>query len=313
MPKVWFEKCAKSCVVLFVCEPFRGIAATLWANFVNLKSGIFTVNRYENGEIHLDVQIPVNNQHCLILGSVSPPDAQLLSTLLLAHSLKKDGARKVTLVLPYLAYARHDKDKLGQSMATAWIGSIFEASGCDDVICVDLHSKTAKQLFPIPLISISSAGVFAEAMKTHGLCGATIVAPDEGAIARCEAVKMAAGMPPGEIPYFEKHRTETGIVHTGPIGPVGSRAVIIDDILDTGITLISACEMLARSGVKEISVMVTHGLFTGDRWNRLWQIGVERIFCTDSVPRPANTDIDRIVTLSIVPLLESMLASFGDI
>ena len=54
-------------------------------------------------------------------------------------------------------------------------------------------------------ISISSAGVFAEAMKTHGLCGATIVAPDEGAIARCEAVKMAAGMPPGEIPYFEKH------------------------------------------------------------------------------------------------------------
>jgi ribose-phosphate pyrophosphokinase len=244
---------------------------------------------------------------------VSPPDAQLLSTLLLAHTLKKEGASKVTAVLPYMAYARHDKDKPGQSIATAWLGSIFEASGCDGVISVDLHSKTVKELFPIPLLSIASAGLFAEAMKQHGLCGATIVAPDEGAIARCEAVRMVAGLPPAEIPYFEKHRTKTGIVHSGPIGWVDSRAVIVDDILDTGITLISACEKLAGAGVKEITVMVTHGLFTGERWKRLWQLGVERIFCTDSVPRTAKADRDGIVTLSIVPLLQSSLGSFGDI
>ncbi len=299
-------------MVLFTFEAFRTLAAALRAHLPDLRSGTFTLARFENEELHLDIQTPANDEHCLILGSVSPPDVQLLSTLLLAHTLKKEGARKVTAILPYLAYARHDKDKPGQSMATAWIGSVFEASGCDGVICVDLHSKTAQQLFPIPLISISSAGVFADAMKRHGLSGATIVAPDEGAIARCEAVRMAAGMPPGEIPYFEKHRTQTGIVHAGPIGQVASRAVIIDDILDTGVTLISACEKLARAGVKEISVMVTHGLFTGERWKQLWQIGVRRIFCTDSVPRPSNADMDGIVTLSIAPLLDSALASFGD-
>ena len=279
----------------------------------DLGSGTFTVDRFENGEMHLAVQTPINGAHCLILGSISPPDGQLLSTLLLAHTLKKEGAGKVTGVLPYLAYARHDKDKPGQSMATAWIGSIFEASGCDGVISVDLHSKAAKQLFPIPLISTSSAGVFAEAMKRHGLCGATMVAPDEGAIARCEAVRTAGGLPPAEIPYFEKHRTETGIIQSGPIGQVGTRALIVDDILDTGITLLSACEKLAGAGVKEISVMVTHGLFTGERWKQLWQIGVKRIFCTDSVPRPGGSDVDGIVTLSIVPLLASALSSFGDI
>jgi ribose-phosphate pyrophosphokinase len=302
-----------SCVVLFACEAFRGVAAALRAHLPELRGGTFTVDRYENGEMHLHIPTRVNTEHCLILGSVSPPDAQLLSTLLLAHTLKKEGAGKVTLVLPYLAYARHDKGKPGQSMATAWIGSIFEASGCDAVISVDLHSPTAKQLFPIPLISISSASVFADAIKQHGLCGATIVAPDEGAIARCEAVRTAVGLPPAEIPYFEKHRTETGIVHAGPLGQVGSRAAIIDDILDTGITLISACEKLAGAGVKEISIMVTHGLFTGERWKQLWQLGVARIFCTDSVPRPANAEMGGVVTLSTVPLLASALASFGDI
>lgn len=300
-------------MVLFACEGFPSVAAALQERLSYLKKGAFTVSRFENGEMHLDIQPPINGAHCVILGSISPPDAQLVSTLLLAHTLKKEGARKVTAVLPYLAYARHDKDKPGESMATAWIGSIVEASGCDGVISVDVHSKAAKQLFPVPLISISSAGVFAEAMKRYGLCGATIVAPDEGAMARCEAVRTAGGLPPAEIPYFEKHRTEKGIVHSGPIGRVGAQVVIIDDILDTGITLISACEKLAKAGVKEISVMVTHGLFTGERWRQLWQTGVKRIFCTDSVPCNTKPDREGIVTLSIVPLLASALSSFGDL
>lgn len=89
--------------------------------------------------------------------------------------------------------------------------------------------------------------------------------------------------------------------------------MIIDDILDTGITLISACEKLARVGVKDISVMVAHGLFTGERWKQLWKIGVKRIFCSDSFPRLGSSAVDGIVTLSIVPLLASALSSFGDV
>lgn len=298
-------------MVLFACEGFQATAARLQAQLFDVKDGNFKVQRFENGELHVDVHTPINGEPCLILGSISPPDARLLSTLLLAHTLKKEGANKVTVVLPYLAYARHDKKKTGQSMATAWIGSIFEASGCDRVITVDLHSEKAKPLFPIPLISLSSAGVFADAMKRHALDGATVVAPDEGAIARCEAVRTAAGLPPAEIPYFEKHRTETGIVHSGPIGQVGAQALLIDDILDTGTTLVSACEKLASAGVKEINVMVTHGLFTGERWKHLWQVRVKRIFCTDSVPRATPAE-DRIVTLSIVPLLASAISSGGE-
>jgi ribose-phosphate pyrophosphokinase len=294
-------------MILFAFETYAATAAALQSAMGQLQLGRFQVARFENGELHLEVETRGAAEHCVVLGSIAPPDEQLLSTLLLAHTLKKEGASKITAVLPYLGYARHDKDKPGQSMATAWVGSLVKASGCDRVITVDVHSDKAKRLFSVPVVSLSPAAVFAEAMIQYGLARATVVAPDEGAIGRCEAVRTAAGMAPGKVPYFEKHRTETGIIHAGPVGEVGSQAVIVDDILDTGGTLVSACEKLSTAGVDEINVMVTHGLFTGTRWMDLYRFGVKRIFCTDSVPLPAGVDGDGIVRLSIVPLLAKEL------
>ena len=89
-------------MVLFAFEEFQAVADAVRTHLRGLRSGSFTVDRYENEEIHLSIQTSVDDQHCLILGSVSPPDAQLLSTLLLAHTLKKEGASKVTAVLPYM-------------------------------------------------------------------------------------------------------------------------------------------------------------------------------------------------------------------
>ena len=294
-------------MILFAFETHAATAAALQSAMGQLQLGRFQVARFENGELHVEVETRCTAEHCVVLGSIAPPDEQLLSTLLLAHTLKKEGASKVTAVLPYLGYARHDKDKPGQSIATAWAGSLVKASGCDEVITVDAHSEKTKRLFPVPLVSLSPAAVFAEAMTRYGLARATVVAPDEGAIGRCEAVRTAAGMAPGKVPYFEKRRTETGIIHAGPIGEVGRQAVIVDDILDTGGTLVSACEKLSATGVEEVDVMVTHGLFTGTRWKDLYRFGVKRIFCTDSVPLPVGVDGDGIVRLSIIPLLAKEL------
>jgi len=294
-------------VILFAFDQYADIALELKKAIGQLQPGTFRTDRFENGELHAHVDTPVTAQPCLVLGSIAPPDEQLLSVLLLAHTLKKEGARQVTAVLPYLGYARDDKDKPGQSLATAWVGSLIRASGCDQVITVDVHSVKTKQLFPVPLVSLCPAGIFAEAIARYGLADATLVAPDEGAISRCEAVRAAVGMSSSKIPYFEKHRTETGIINAGPIGDVGRRAVIIDDILDTGGTLVSACEQLSKTGVEEIEVMVTHGLFTGMRWKDLYRLGVKRIFCTNSVPLPAGVEGQSIVRLSITPLLAKEL------
>jgi len=294
-------------MILFAFEAYRPMAASL-ANASGVTLGCFDAARFENAEVYVHLETRVMSEECAILGSVAPPDEQMLFTLLLAHTLKKEGARRVTAILPYLAYARHDKNKPGESLATAWLGETFRASGIDEVITIDVHSERAKGLFPIPVQSLSPAEIFAAALRRYGLSGATIVAPDEGAISRCDAVQIALGRNAGAIPYFEKRRTSGGITHVGLIGKTGPQVVIVDDILDTGATLVSACEKLREAGAQDINIMVAHGLFTGERWKRLWQLGVERVFCTDSVPLPWGADASRIVRLSIAQLIERQLS-----
>jgi len=292
-------------MIIFALEAFEPMAVTL-AKSVEATIGQFRAARFENQELHLDLETSVRNENCFVVGSIAPPDQQLLSSLLLAHTLKKEGARRVTAIFPYLAYARDDKDNPGKSLATAWAGSLTRASGFDELITVDVHSERARRLFPIPVLSLSPADVFADALGRYALRDATIVAPDGGAIGRCEAVRRAAGMAPAKIPYFEKQRTSTGITHIGPIGEVGRTSVLVDDILDTGGTLLSACGKLRQAGVDQITIMVTHGLFTGEAWKGLWSLGVRRILCTDSIPPSGMGETD-IVRLSIVPLLAKEL------
>ncbi len=294
-------------MILFSLNQYEVMGAELSA-VPGLRTGGFQLGRYDNGELHAAVQTPVAGQECLILGSIAPPEEQLVSVLLLAHTLRKEGARRLSALLPYMAYSRQDKDKPGESLAVALTGRLLEAAGFDQVITVDVHSEADKRLSSIPIISLEPAELFADALRKHKLTDAPIVAPDNGAITRSRAVQRAAGIPEGEIPYFRKQRVGSGIVHAGPIGKVGTRAVIVDDILDTGTTLVSACRKLVEVGVREIYVMITHGLFTGERWRELWQLNVKRVFCTDAVPLRSDLDKANIETLSIVPLLRRQLA-----
>jgi ribose-phosphate pyrophosphokinase len=294
-------------MILFSFSAYEHVAQQLKI-IPSLQAGRFTVGRYDNQELHASVEGLVSGEHCLILGTIAPPDERLLSVMLLAQTLKKERADTITAVLPYLAYSRQDKDKSGESLGTAWVGALLKTSVIDQVLTVDAHSERDKQLFPIPLISLPTATLFAEAIKKHRLTDATIVAPDNGAISRCEAVKRAAGMPIGETPHFEKRRTEKGIVHYGPVGKVGAKVVIVDDMIDTGGTLVSACEKLRVVGVEEIYILVSHGLFTESSWTKLWSLGVRRIFCTDTVPLRSGIEASNITVLSVVPLIRERLS-----
>jgi ribose-phosphate pyrophosphokinase len=239
-------------MIVFPCPEFERMAAALCEAVPGLATGVFRAGRFNNGELFMRVETLVHGEDCAILGSVSPPDSQLLSTLLLAHTLRKEGARRVTGAFPYLAWSRQDKDKPGHSLAAAWTGALAQASGFDRIVTIDVHSPEDERLCPIPLVSVSSASLFGAAVNRFQLGGATIIAPDAGAIPRCEAIRAAAGLAPAAIPWFEKHRTETGIEHIRFTGEVGVQAVLPDDILDTGATLVSACQRLFCAGVEDI-------------------------------------------------------------
>jgi len=233
----------------------------------------------------------------------------MVSLLLLAHTLKKQGAARITGLLPYLAYAREDKIKPAQSLGTAWVGVLLQASAFDEVWAVDVHSEHDQQLFPLRLRSLSPAALFGECLEKFALTDASFVAPDEGAVARCEALRSAAGKSSGDIVYFKKQRTPNGVVHHERIGELQRRAVVVDDVLDTGATLVSACEKLAAAGVVELYICVTHGLFSGQRWRDLWSLPLKRIFCTDSVPSCTSIADPRITLLPVGPLLRTELVA----
>jgi ribose-phosphate pyrophosphokinase len=294
-------------MILFSLSGYENIAQQLRAA-ASVQIGRFSIRRYANQELHALIEASVSGEYCVILGTIAPPDESLLSVLLLAETIKKEGAGKITAVLPYLAYSRQDKDKPGESLGTAWVGALLKSSGIDQVLTIDVHSERDKQLFPIPLISLSTDNLFADAIRKHGLINATIVAPDNGAIDRCEALKKAAGMSIGGTPYFEKKRTEKGIIHHGPVGTVGVKVVIVDDMIDTGETLVSACTKLRVAGAQEIYILVTHGLFTGSSWLQLWSLGVKRIFCTDTVPLRSGIDTTNITLFPVAPLIAGRLS-----
>lgn len=146
--------------------------------------------------------------------------------------------------------------------------------------------------------------MFAEEIVRLAPGEVTIVAPDEGAIERCEAVRQAAGIQ-ASVAYLEKERTAEGIKHLALHGTVGPHAVVVDDILDTDSTLVSCCEVLGKSGVQDITIMTTHGLFTGTHWKKLWSLPVRRVYCTDIVPLLQFPQ--PVTSLSILPLVQEYL------
>lgn len=270
-----------------------------WRTFVNEmprakggEPGQFAFLRYPNGEPHILIESRVKNQDCLIVGALSP-DTDLINVLLLADALQRNGARQITALLPYLAYSRQDKPQPGTGSGTELIGALLKTAGVNKIITLDIHSSLDPKLLGVPTQSISSVPLFQPILSQLGDSDFTLVAPDEGARSRVSALANKAGIV--SIAYLKKYRQNDTPIHQEIVGEIGPRVVIYDDILDTGHTLVSACKLLRAAGAKEIIILVTHGLFMGQDWEQLFNLGVKAIYTTNTIPgndnRLANFDV----------------------
>lgn len=266
------------------------------------------VGNFANGELNVEVPRRVDGRRCIVVGSVSPPAGNVERVTLLSHALRRAGASHVTALLPYLAYARQDRAAPAESLGLEWVGGLLRASGVADVVCVDVHSEQAAQVLGLPVVSLSPATLLAAALPPSWRAGVTFVAPDEGAMERCAAVANASEAD-GEIIWVRKRRTPAGIEHLGIVGSPSRRAVVVDDILDTGATLVSCVRQLRHQGVGQVGVVTTHALFTGEGWRVLLREGV-RLWITDTVlsrRRPPEAAV-----VPVAPLLASVLGANAD-
>lgn len=267
---------------------------------------VFRVGQFHNREAFVVANPP--DAESVVLATIQPPDSHLMEMLLLCDTLSRLGSKKITVVLPYLAYSRQDKIEHGRSLAAAWVGRLLQACGVSQVITLDVHSPQVAGLFPIPLISFSTSSLMANALAPYLTEDITVVAPDEGAISRRDEFVAATGRPLNTA-HFVKVRSED-MVRSDLVGTVTQKAIVIDDILDTGGTLCACCRGLLTAGATAICVAVTHGLFTGHDWTQLWAYGVERIIITDSVAY-ANPRAPRIECISCVPALAGSLPTYA--
>lgn len=284
-------------MIIFALDEYKQLASDL-CRLPNLTMGDFTVGEFPDQEFFVSLKSFVSGASCLIIGGTKMTNQECFKLFLLGHTLKKEGAKEVIAVIPYLGYARQDKLEAGKSLAAAWLGQLFAASGVDRVVTLDVHSSLVKELYPIPLLSLEPYKIIALGIKQYLADGFVLVAPDEGALDNCRSFQQELGLT-GPIAYFQKKRTGAGVSFSSLHGEVGKKVIIVDDILDTGGTLVGCCQLLQQAGVDEILIVVTHGLFTGKKWQRLWSLGVKKIYCTDSFTKAKELTSDQIVVLPI--------------
>jgi ribose-phosphate pyrophosphokinase len=245
---------------------------------------------FPDGETYVRLEGNVQDDDVVIVQTTSPPqDNRLVELAFIADAAKRNGARKVTAAVPYLAYARQDKVFLqGESIGIETIARMLSVAGVDALITVNVHSADVLARFPFPARSVSAIPMLAEHFTRKGFKKAFAVAPDKGAMHIVEEAKKVLG---GECGHLEKQRDRyTGQVNVAKktFDVKGATVIIFDDIISTGGTMVGAARILKELGAARVFAACVHPLLIGDAEKRILDAGVEEIVGTDSVPSPVS-------------------------
>jgi ribose-phosphate pyrophosphokinase len=273
------------------------------AELLNVENVPVAFRSFPDGESYIRLEGKIQGEEAVIVQTTSPPqDTRLIQLSLMVDAVKRNGARNVTAVVPYMAYARQDKVFLpGEALSIEAIAGMLKAAGVDSLLTVNLpHHEEVLARFPFPAKSVSAIPLLADYFKQKGLEGAFAVAPDEGAV---NIAEQAAQVLKGGCGSLEKQRDRyTGQIsmEKRPLDVKGKRVIIFDDIISSGGTIVAAAEILKRHGAEKILACCVHPLLVGDAEKRILEAGVDEIVGTDSVPRGVSK-------VSVAPLIATAL------
>jgi ribose-phosphate pyrophosphokinase len=276
------------------------------ADLLNVETVPVVFKNFPDGESYILLEGKLRNEEAVIVQTTSPPqDPRIIQLALMADAAKRNGARKVTAVAPYLAYARQDKAFLqGEAVSIETVALMLKAAGLDNLVTVNVHQEKVLAKFPFPAKNVSAIPLLAEYFKKEGLEKAFALAPDEGAVHIAEEAREVLG---GECGYLQKRRDR----YTGQISVEkktfevhGKSVIIFDDIISTGGTTVAAANVLKELGAEKVYVACVHPLLIGDAEKRIFEAGVEEIVGTDSIP----SNVSRV---SVAPLISKVLAQKG--
>ncbi|WP_137152809.1 ribose-phosphate pyrophosphokinase [Devosia sp. FKR38] len=288
----------------------RALAQAI-ASYLELPLTDCTVKRFADKEVYVEVHENVRGEDAFILQSTSfPANDNLMELLILTDALRRSSARRITAVLPYFGYARQDRKSAPRTPISAkLVANLITQAGANRVLTLDLHASQIQGFFDIPTDNLTAAPVMVRDIQdNYDVKNVMIVSPDVGGVIRARNVASRIG---ANLAIVDKRRPRAGVSEVmNIIGDVsGQSCILIDDIVDSGGTLVNAAEALLKAGAKQVSAYITHGVLSEGASQRIAASKLKELVVTDSIE---ETDAQRLAgnirRLAIAPLIGEAIA-----
>lgn len=271
---------------------------------LKVKLGKALVGRFSDGEVRVKIEDNVRGRDVFVIQPTCPPvNENLMELLIMLDALRRASARRITAVIPYFGYARQDrKDQPRVPITAKLVANLLTVAGASRILTLDLHAGQIQGFFDIPLDHLYAVNVFIEYFKKLKIKNdLVVVSPDVGGIkmARAYAKRFKAG-----LAIVDKRRNSpdsTEVMHL--LGEViGKTAILVDDLIATGSSLVEAAKVLKERGAKKIYACVTHGVLSGDAVKKLENSFIDFLVITDSIPLPPQKRSKKIKVVSVAGL-----------
>ena len=268
------------------------------------------IKKFSDGEIYVEINENIRGNNIFLVQSISSPaNDNLLEMLLCIDALKRSSAKNITAVIPYFGYARQDRKVVPRtSISAKLVSNLITKAGADRVVTVDLHAGQIQGFFDIPVDNLYATPIFYRHIKKNlKLNNLVCVSPDVGGVARTRGLSKLLNV---NLAIVDKRRPTPGKSEVmNIIGNIKNKiCIIVDDIIDSGGTIVNAAKMLKSKGAKEIHVYITHGVLSGDAVKKIKNSPIKKLIVTDTIDNSEKiNNVKNIEVLSISNLLGEAL------
>jgi len=276
------------------------------STYLNVPLAKAQVRRFADMEVFVEIQENVRGEDTFIIQSTSyPTNDHLMELLIITDALRRASARRITAVIPYFGYARQDRKPAARTPISAkLVANIIAHAGVDRVLTLDLHAGQIQGFFDIPTDNLFAAPTLARDIKDHrGGGNRMVVSPDVGGVVRARALAKRIDAPLAIVDKRRERPGESEVMNI--IGDVSGRScILMDDIVDSGGTLVNAADALLANGAKEVYAYITHGVLSGGAVARIAGSRLKELVITDSImPTEAVKVAHNIRVISIAQLM----------
>lgn len=303
-------------IKIFAGNSNRPLAEEI-AERIGLPLGIATVGKFMDGECEINIGEVVRGSDVFVIQSTcTPVNDNLIELLIMIDALKRASAGRITAVIPYYGYARQDrKAKARDPISAKLVANLITTAGADRVLTMDFHTPQLQGFFDIPVDHLMGVPILARYFKEKfdRYDDLVTVSPDVGGVTRARKFAQWLDIP---IAIIDKRRPKANVSEVmNVVGDIsGKKLILIDDLIDTGGTIVTASNALLEMGAKEVYACCTHGVLSGPAIERIIKSNIKELVMLNTIPLPENEPYKKITSLSVASIFaEAIERIYGNI